>query len=290
MNVRTVLKYAPIAGAFYLAACVNPQQVELLERDQRRLRGDLTTLQSNIDGMRTSLADTRANIQQMQGELSAIKERIDETRVQVGRQIGQTSRDGDQRVKNLETRLAKIEEESKAQAQSLKTREDELKQLRETAQAAQAAQAAAQAAQQSSPSGDGYAEAAQAAESDMVRRDYETAWRNFEKKDYRVAITRFREFLKKHQKSRLAPSAQFWIGESHFALREFDKAIVEFDEVRRRYPQAERVPAALLRQGSAFAELGEKLNARLVLQELLEKYPNSAEAPRAKQRLKALES
>jgi tol-pal system protein YbgF len=286
MNVRTVYKYALIVGAGYLSACVNPQQVELLERDQRRLRGDLTTLQTNIDGVRSSLADTRANIQQMQGDLSAIKERIDETRVQVGRQIGQTSRDGDQRVKNLETRLAKIEEESKAQAQSLKTREDELKQLRESAQTAQAEQAV----QQNSPPSDGYAEAAQAAESDIVRRDYEAAWRNFEKKDYRVAITRFREFLKKHQKSRLAPSAQFWIGESHFALREFDKAIVEFDEVRRKYPQAERVPAALLRQGSAFAELGEKLNARLVLQELLEKYPNSAEAPRAKQRLKALES
>ena len=287
MNVRTVYKYALLVGAGYLSACVNPQQVELLERDQRRLRGDLTTLQTNIDGVRSSLADTRANIQQMQGDLSAIKERIDETRVQVGRQIGQTSRDGDQRVKNLETRLAKIEEESKSQAQSLKTREDELKQLRESAQAAQAEQAVQQ---QSSPTSAGYAEAAQAAESDIVRRDYESAWRNFEKKDYRVAITRFREFLKKHQKSRLAPSAQFWIGESHFALREFDKAIVEFDEVRRKYPQAERVPAALLRQGSAFAELGEKLNARLVLQELLEKYPNSAEAPRAKQRLKALES
>ena len=283
MTIKTFFNYALIVGVCFLSACVNPQQVDVLERDQRRLRGDLTNLQSDIDGVRTSLADTRANIQQMQRDLSAIKERIDETRVQVGRQIGQTSREGDQRVKNLETRLAKIEEDSKAQAQLLKTREDELKQLRETTQAAQAVQ-------QSLPANDGYTEAALAAESDIVRRDYEAAWRTFEKKDYRVAIGRFREFLKKHQKSRLAPSAQFWIGESHFALREFDKAIVEFDEVRRKYPQADKVPAALLRQGSAFAELGEKLNARLVLQELLEKYPNSAEAPRAKQRLKTLES
>jgi tol-pal system protein YbgF len=87
----------------------------------------------------------------------------------------------------------------------------------------------------------------------------------------------------------LAPSAQYWIGESHFASREFDRAIIEYDEVRRRYPQADKVPAALLRQGSAFAELGEKLNARLVLQELIEKYPQSPEAARAKQRIKALE-
>ncbi len=116
-------------GGNLLSACVNPQQVELLEREQRRLRGDMNTLQSDVDGFRSTLADTRANIQQIQRDFSAIRERIDETKVQVGRQIGQTNRDGDQRVKNLERRLAKFEEDAKAQAELLKTREDELKQL-----------------------------------------------------------------------------------------------------------------------------------------------------------------
>ena len=91
-------------------------------------------------------------------------------------------------------------------------------------------------------------------------------------------------------RSRLAPAAQFSIGESHLELKEYNNAIVEFDEVRRRYPQNEKVPASLLGQGAAFTELGEKLNARLVLQELVEKYPQSPEAARARQRLKVLES
>jgi tol-pal system protein YbgF len=173
--------------------------------------------------------------------------------------------------------LAKLEEDAKAQAEALKNREEELKQVRESM---------AQAQQR--PSSDGFADLS-LAESEGVRRDFESAWRLFENKDYKTAIIRFRDFLKKNSKSKLAPSAQYWIGESHFALREFDKAIVEYDEVRRRYPQSEKVPAALLRQGSAFAELGEKLNARLVLQELVEKYPQSPEAARAKQRLKSLE-
>ena len=60
-----------------LWSCVNPQQVELLEREQRRLRGDMNTLRSDVDNFRATLADTRANIQQMQRDLSAIKERID---------------------------------------------------------------------------------------------------------------------------------------------------------------------------------------------------------------------
>ena len=275
---RIIFIWTVLAVAGTLSACVNPQQVDVLERDQRRLRADMGNLQGDVDGFRATLADTRANIQQMQRDLSEIKERIDETRVQVGRQIGQTSRDGDQRVKNLESRLAKLEEDAKAQAQLLKSRDDELKQLRD----------AALAAEQRPIVYDGFADIA-LGETELVRKDYESAWRSFEKKDYQAAAGRFREFLKKNPKSRLAAAAQFWLGESHFAMKEFEKAIVAYDEVRR-FGQTDKVAAALLRQGFAFAELGEKLNARLVLQELVEKFPQSAEAPRAKQRLKALES
>ncbi|MBM4296721.1 MAG: tol-pal system protein YbgF [Deltaproteobacteria bacterium] len=267
-----------LTASAWLSACVNPQQVDVLERDQRRLRADMGSLQGDVDGFRATLADTRANIQQMQRDVSAIKERIDETRVQVGRQIGQTSRDGDQRVKSLEARLAKLEDDAKAQAQLLKSRDDEIKQLRD----------AAIAAEQRPIAYDGFADIA-LGETEAVRKEYESAWRSYEKKDYQAAASRFRDFVKKNPKSRLSAAAQFWLGESHFALKEFEKAIVAYDEVRR-FPQTDKIAAALLRQGFAFAELGEKLNARLVLQELVEKYPQSAEAPRAKHRLKALES
>lgn len=259
-----------------MIGCVHPQQMELIEREQRRIRTDTNSMQSDVESMRGALADTRANVQQMQRDLTVLKERMDETRVQVGRQIGQTNREGDQRIKQLETRLAKAEEDLKAQGEALKAREEAIKQLRETLET-----------QEKTASGDGFAEGA---ESDAIRKDYEAAWRTLDKKDYRGAITRFKEFIKKYPKSALVGNAQYWIAESHYALREFDQAIIEFDAVRRKYPRAEKAPAALLKQGFAFAELGEKVNARLILQEVVEKYPQSPEAVRAKQRLKALES
>jgi tol-pal system protein YbgF len=251
--------------------------MDLIEREQRRMRTDTNNVQSDVESMRATLADTRANVQQMQRDLSALKERMDETRVQVGRQIGQTNREGDQRIKNLETRLAKTEEDLKAQGEALKAREEAVKQLRETLEA------------QEKTASDGFTEGA-VAESDAIRKDYEAAWRTLDKKDYRAAINRFKEFIKKYPKSALVGNAQYWIAESHYALREFDQAIIEFDAVRRKYPRAEKAPAALLKQGFAFAELGEKINARLILQEVVEKYPQSPEAVRARQRLKALES
>jgi tol-pal system protein YbgF len=276
MKIRLILLLAlALAGA---SACAQPQQIELLEREQRRMRNDNVSIHNEVESMRSSLADTRANMQQLQREFSALKERIEETRYQVGRQIGQSSRDGDQRVKDLEARVAKLTEGFKAQEGQLKAREDELRELRKSMQQPTGLNVPAETAEIS------------AAENDTVRRDYETAWRALEKKDYRLAVTRFKEFLQKHPKSRLANNAQYWIGESHYALREFDQAILEFDAVRSRYPQGDKVPAALLKQGFAFAELGEKVNARLILQEVVEKYAQSPEAVQAKQRLKSLES
>jgi tol-pal system protein YbgF len=260
------------------SACAQPQQIELLEREQRRIRSDHANIHNDTESMRSSLADTRANMQQLQREFSALKERIEETRYQVGRQIGQSSRDGDQRVKDLEARVAKLTEGFKAQEGQLKAREEELRELQKNIRQPMAGGTSAEKIESS------------AAENEAVRSDYDVAWRALEKKDYRLAITRFKEFLQKHPKSKLANNAQYWIGESHYALREFDQAILEFDAVRSRYPQAEKVPAALLKQGFAFAELGEKVNARLILQEVVEKYAQSPEAAQAKQKLRSLES
>jgi tol-pal system protein YbgF len=273
----------------WLSACVQPQQVDLIEREQRRLRSESTTVQSDIgtlrsdiDAMRSSLADTRANVQQLQREFSALKERVEETRFQMGRQLGQSSREGDQRIKDLEGRVAKLGDALKTQEATLKARDDELKQLRDTIQTTQKALAEL-------PPSEAAPEVV-VGESEAVRRDYEAARRALEKKDYKLAVGRFKDFLKKHAKSKLAVNAQYWLGECHYALREFDQAIIEFDAVRRKYPQGDKVPAALLKQGYAFAELGEKVNARLILQEVVEKYPQSSEAAKAKLKLKALES
>jgi tol-pal system protein YbgF len=278
-----------IGGFVALTACVQPQQVDLIEREQRRLRGDTSQVQTSLDAVRadvnsvrSSLADTRANLQQLQREFGALREKIEETRHLVGRQIGESARGGDQRVKELEARVAKLSESLQAQDAALKARDDELKQLRESLQVVQNLASAAKTEPVVLDSAAG--------ESAAIKRDYEQGWQALERRDYRVAISRFKDFLKKHPKSNLADNAQYWIGESHYGLREFDQAIIEFDAVRRRYPQGEKVPAALLKQGYAFAELGEKLNARLLLQEVIEKYPDAQEAAQAKLRLKSLES
>ncbi|HWP59380.1 MAG TPA: tol-pal system protein YbgF [Candidatus Acidoferrales bacterium] len=276
----------PVAAASLVAACAMPQQLEIIEREQRRLRAEASTARGEASGarvelerVRSSLADTRANLQEIQRDVNALKGRIDELKYLIERQAGQSSREGEQKLRALDERLAKLEQDLSAQGKLLKAHEDNLRELRE-----QSARSADATVAKAPPVVSG------AGESDAVKRDYEAALKIMDQKDYRQAIVRFREFLKKYPTSELADNAQYWIGECHYALKEYDQAILEFDQVRRKYPKGDKVPAALLKQGFAFAELGDRLDARLILQELIDRYPLSAEASRAKEKLKSLQS
>ena len=273
VKLRPIIMGLALTGLY---ACVAPQRVELLEQEQRRTQSDTAAMQKQMELMRSSLSDTRTNIQQLERQLNSLNKSLEETRHQVGEQIDQSSRQGDQRVKNLEATVAKLTETTKVNDDLLKLSQEELKEL----------QKGMPSNQVSSPE----ATETLLAENDNVKRDYEVARQALGKKDYRFAITRFRDFLQKHPQSKLADSAQYWIGESHYALREFEQAIVEFDAVRSKYPQGEKVPAALLKQGFAFAELGENANAKLILQQVVDKYAQTPEAVQAKQKLQSMES
>jgi tol-pal system protein YbgF len=265
-----------------LPACVSPQQIDVIEREQRTLRSQTTTSRGDLDSIRASLADTSANVDQARREINALKEKVEEVRYQLDRQIGRSTKEGDQRIKDLEARIGKVGEELKTQAALLKQRDEEIRTLKESMQAR-----TTEGAPLGAPS-DSREKAAP--ESDAAKKDYDDAWRLVERKDYRAAIPRLREFLKKHSNSGLADNAQYWLGECYYGLKEYDQAILEFDAVRRKYPKGDKVPAALLKQGFAFAELGDRVDARLILQELLDRFPQSEEAGRAKQRLKTLGS
>src|SRR3970282_2860055 len=91
-----------------LSACATPQQIDLIEREQRRLRTETTSALEDFDNIRSTLADTRANVQQMQRDLGALKEKVEEVRHQLDRQIGQSAREGGQGVQELEGRGAQL--------------------------------------------------------------------------------------------------------------------------------------------------------------------------------------
>lgn len=108
------------------------------------------------------------------------------------------------------------------------------------------------------------------------RDAYDLAYGYVLHKDYGLAADTFRRFLHQYPSDRLAPEAQYWLGESLFQKQQYRDAAEAFLAVSTKYDTTARAPEALLRLGESLAALGEKEAACASLGEVLRKYPHAA--------------
>jgi tol-pal system protein YbgF len=117
---------------------------------------------------------------------------------------------------------------------------------------------------------------------------YQSAYRDYQRGNYDLAIEGFREFLDVNKQPDLADNASYWIGESLFSQKKYREAVSEFDNVVNKYPKSDKVPGALLKKGYAYISIGEKAQGVVQLQYVLHEHPRSQEASLARQKLKQL--
>ena len=113
---------------------------------------------------------------------------------------------------------------------------------------------------------------------DTSRRMYDRVMEEVRHKDYEAALAGFRLFLELHQRSPLASSAQYWIGECEFRLRRYSEALTSFYDVMSRYPKSPKLAGATLKIGLIYAKLGKQKDSRIVLERVVDQFPNSSEA------------
>ncbi|SFO12926.1 tol-pal system protein YbgF [Nitrosospira briensis] len=133
----------------------------------------------------------------------------------------------------------------------------------------------------SAPAGPNGANLADSSES----RVYEAGFTLFKAGRYNDAISHFNKFIKDYPDSNLTPSAQYWIGNSHYALRDFKNAISAQEKLIGAFPDSAKAPDAMLNIASSQQEMNRKPAARKTLQGIIAKYPGSDAAEKAKQRL-----
>lgn len=114
---------------------------------------------------------------------------------------------------------------------------------------------------------------------------YEAALNQFKLGNYSLAISAFQGFLVTYPSSKLAPSAQYWIGNAHFAQRDYKQAAAAQQRVLSAWPDDPKAPDAMLNIASAQDAMGDRRGAQKTLEALLVKYPGSPAAASAKQRL-----
>jgi tol-pal system protein YbgF len=124
--------------------------------------------------------------------------------------------------------------------------------------------------------GPGGAQVATLPPSDSPRDYYDLAYGYVLRKDYVLAEDGFRTFLRKYPSDRMAPEAQYWLGESLFQRQRYRDAAEAFLNVSTKYESTAKAPDALLRLGQSLAVLGEKEAACASLGEVLRKYPRAA--------------
>jgi tol-pal system protein YbgF len=106
--------------------------------------------------------------------------------------------------------------------------------------------------------------------------EFDLAYGYLQHKDYGPAADEFANFLRQYPSDRLAPDAQFWMGEALFQSQRYRDAAEAFLAVSTKYDTTARAPDALLRLGMSLAALGEKEAACASLGEVLRKYPRAS--------------
>ena len=114
---------------------------------------------------------------------------------------------------------------------------------------------------------------------------YKKAFSDMTQRNYKKSAELFAAFIKKYPKSPLADNAQYWRGESLYAMGDYEAAILEFQTVIKKYPKGDKVPGAILKQGFAFFELKSYADAKAFLEKVIIEYPKSEEALKAREKI-----
>jgi tol-pal system protein YbgF len=114
---------------------------------------------------------------------------------------------------------------------------------------------------------------------------YNTAYLDFTRGNYRVAVAGLEQYLQMFPDSELADNAQYWIGECYYSLGELARAETEFKNVLIRYPTGNKVPAATYKLGLVYLAQNRADVARRQFEAVIEKYPGTTEAKLAQERL-----
>ena len=123
---------------------------------------------------------------------------------------------------------------------------------------------------------------------EAAARAYHAAFDLLKQGNYKQAGEAFETFLDQHGDSSYADNAVYWLGESHYVVREFDQAKQFFQRVLKDYPNSGKRPDALLKLGYIQYEQQDWASARKLLTEVTDKYPQSTAATLAQNRLRRM--
>ena len=215
-----------------------------------------------LDAMLLQVQDAEQNLRQMTGEIEKLhfkQEELQNSIDRLGEDMNLRFADIEKRVKAMEDKFRKIEEEKEAAEKAQKEAEKKKKEQEE---------AAAKAVKEIK---DKYGK--------KTAKDlYAQARASLQKNNYKSAQTEFEAFLTLYPKHDLAGNAQYWLGESFFAREMYQKAAVAFAEGFQNYRNSQKASDNLFKLGVTMARLKKKEEACIAFRNFTKEYPKAPDA------------
>ena len=120
------------------------------------------------------------------------------------------------------------------------------------------------------------------------KRDFEAAMAELRKTEFPLAAQLYQQFLRRHPDSGYGPAVHYWLGNTHYALREYKEAIAAYQRLIAQAPEHSRVPEAMLAIANCQTELKDVRAAKRSLEDLVKAHPQSEAASTARDRLARL--
>lgn len=134
------------------------------------------------------------------------------------------------------------------------------------------------------------AQYAKAVDEDAAKKAYLAAYQAFKTKGTKAGVINMNKFINTYQKSKLVPSAHYWVGEFYLADSKPDlvSAELRFATVVKQYPKSAKVPKALYRLGNIAKIKNNNQQAIAYMQQIITQHPNAREVGLARAFLKQL--
>jgi len=117
---------------------------------------------------------------------------------------------------------------------------------------------------------------------------YNTAYADFSKGNYELAISGFEEYLQQFPGTTKADNALYWVGECNFSQGNFAEALRSFDRLLEQYPGSDRAASGNLKKALTFLEQNQVDQAIVQLQYVVSTYAGTDEARVARDKLTSL--
>ena len=239
-----------------------------------------TRLQKDLD-------DVKRQLFQVQQDTAGSRAQIDDLTRGLGKQDGSSSTQADLNasIQSLLDQIQTLSEKMREMVSRMAALSQEIQGLKEAGRRNGGPSGAAGPVPPSTafPTESSAAPAPNAAD-----RAFRTAYADYSKGNYELALMGFNEFLRTSPGDPRGAEARYWVGECLYSQGKYKEAIEAFDLVLTAQPEFEKVPAALLKKGYAQIEMGQTSKGVETLGKLMSTHGDTDESRLASERLRQL--